>query len=189
MRSTIAVALTLAALAAPALANDPAKLLEEARFVAQSLPPKMITYLQRTIQDRGVVQALTNYSHLSPKVLVDAGEETGWKIRQISMKNRNPKGKPDAWEAEVLKEFEKRLAAGEPAVGIDKGMIVSEGGKQYYRYMQPMITVRICMECHGPEDHIKPEVKALMKEMYPDDAATGYTEGMLRGALTMRKPL
>lgn len=188
MRFT-AIALCLAASAAPALANDPAKLMEEARFVAKSLPPKMITYIQRTIQDHGVVQALSNYSHLSPKVLVDASDETGWKIRQISMKNRNPKGKPDAWETEVLKEFEQRLAAGEPATSIEKGAIVNEGGKPFYRYMQPMMTIRICMECHGPESQIKPEVKALMKEMYPDDAATGYTEGMLRGALTMRKPL
>lgn len=188
MRLT-AIALCLTASASPVLANDPAKLMEEARFVAKSLPPKMITYLQRTIQDHGVVQALTNYSHLSPKVMLDASDETGWRIRQISMKNRNPRGKPDAWEAGVLQEFEKRLAAGESAASIEKGMIVSEGGQQVFRYMQPMMTIKVCMECHGPEDQIKPEVKALMKEMYPDDAAIGYTEGMLRGALTMRKPL
>ena len=180
---------SLLALVQPVLANDEAKLLEEARYVTRSLPPKLINYIQSSIQQHGVLQTLTRYSHLSPKVLEDAATETGWDIRQISPRNRNPKGSPDTWETATMVEFEKRLAAGEPPINVYKGSIISEGGRKVYRYMQPIMTQKVCLECHGKADQIKPEVLAKIKEIYPNDAAIGYSEGMMRGALSLRKPL
>jgi hypothetical protein len=32
-------------------------------------------------------------------------------------------------------------------------------------------------------------VRKRIKELYPTDRATGYTDGMMRGALSMRRPL
>lgn len=189
-RNALAVCLSLGCLCSLSVqAADEKKLIEEARYVAKSLPPKLINYLQSSIQKEGTEHALTHYSHLSPKVLADAAEETGWEIRQVSLKNRSPKAKPDAFEREMLAQFEKRIAAGEPPINIDKGMIVKEGGKTYYRYMQPMMMQAVCLDCHGPQDKLKPEVKTLLKELYPNDKATGYTEGMMRGALSLKKPL
>ncbi len=172
-----------------ALANDDTALLKEARLIAQSLPPKLLNVIQAEIDKRGTEQALVAYSHLSPKVLADASEETGWEIRQVSPMNRNPKGLPDAWETGILAEFDRRISGGELPVKMDKGEVVVEGGKRYYRYMQPMMMQRVCMECHGPEDAINPGVRQRIKELYPADRATGYTDGMMRGALTLRRPL
>ena len=36
-----------------------------------------------------------------------ASEQTGWAIRRVSLKNRNPKAVPDAWERETLEEFDR----------------------------------------------------------------------------------
>lgn len=168
---------------------DDAALLKDARMVAQSLPPKLLNVIEAEIAKRGAAEALVSYSHLSPKVLAEASEETGWEIRQVSPRNRNAKGLPDAWETGVLAEFDRRISAGEPTEKMDKGEIVVEGGKRYYRYMQPMMMQRVCMECHGPEDAINPGVRKRIKELYPADRATGYTDGMMRGALTLRRPL
>jgi hypothetical protein len=168
---------------------DDTGLLTEARFVARSLPPKLLNVIQAEVEKRGTEQALVAYSHLSPKILADAAQETGWEIRQISPRNRNPKGLPDTWESGVLDEFARRIAAGEPPIHMDKGEVVVDGGKRYYRYMQPMMMQRVCMECHGPEDAINPGVRQRIKELYPEDRATGYTDGMMRGALTLRRAL
>lgn len=183
------IALCLAAFALPSLAVEEAKLLEEARFVAQSLPPKLLNVIQSEIKKGGPEQAISTCRDLAPKMAAAASEETGWAIRRVSMKNRNPKAVPDAWETAVLAEFELRLAAGEPALKIEKGMLVTEDGKPFYRYMRPLMTQKVCMECHGPEEGISPNVKARLQELYPQDSATGFTEGKLRGALTIKKPL
>lgn len=184
-----ALALCLAAFALPASAVEEAKLLEEARSVAQSVPPKLLNVVQNEIKKGGAEQAIGACRDLAPKMAAAASEETGWAIRRVSMKNRNPKAVPDAWEKGVLAEFEQRLAAGEPPINIEKGMVVAEGGKQFYRYMKPLMTQKLCMECHGPEEGLSPNVKARLKELYPEDMATGFTEGKMRGALTIKKPL
>ncbi len=36
---------------------------------------------------------------------------------------------------------------------------------------------------------MKEPVKAKLAELYPDDRATGYKEGDIRGAFTLSKPL
>ena len=189
-RTVIAVAAAfLAAIGPLALANDEEKLLEEARFVSKSLPPKLIDYIQITLKQHGTLETLTRYSHLSPKVLEDAANETGWDIRQVSLRNRNPKGAPGDWEIYTLVEFEKRLARGEPAINMYKGSVVTEDGRKFYRYMQPIMTQKICLECHGKQSDIQPEVWAKIREMYPTDAAIGYSEGTIRGAVSLKKPL
>jgi hypothetical protein len=35
--------------------------------------------------------------------------------------------------------------------------------------------------CHGLEDQITPDVKSQLAELYPEDRATGFKEGDLRG--------
>ncbi len=188
MRRLIAVGCTLL-FAGLAYGADDAALLKDARLVAQSLPPKLLNVIQAEIAKRGTAETLVAYSHLAPKVLADASEETGWEIRQISPRNRNAKGLPDAWETGAFAEFDRRISAGEPPAKIDKGEIVAEGGKRFYRYMQPIMMQSVCMECHGPEDAINPGVRKRIKELYPTDRATGYTDGMMRGALSLRRPL
>lgn len=185
----VVIALGFGLLMGSAVANDEMKLLDEARFVSKSLPPKLITYIQSSIQQHGVLETLTRYSHLSPKVLTDAADETGWEIRQVSLRNRNPKGQPDDWETHTLVDFEKRVAAGDPPLNIFKGSIVSEDGRKFYRYMQPIMTQKICLECHGKAEDIKPEVRAKILSIYPSDAAIGYSEGSVRGAISLKKPL
>lgn len=183
------LALYLSVLALPAFAVEEAKLLEEARSVAQSVPPKLLNVIQSEIKKGGPEQAIGTCRDLAPKIAAAAGEETGWAIRRVSMKNRNPKAVPDDWEKGVLAEFEQRIAAGDPPINIEKGMIVAEGDQKFYRYMRPLMTQKLCMECHGPEAGISPNVKARLQELYPQDRATGFTEGMMRGALTIKKPL
>lgn len=38
-----------------------------------------------------------------------------------------------------------------------------------------------CLMCHGPKEQIAPDVQEKLTELYPDDHATGFSEGELRG--------
>jgi hypothetical protein len=118
-----------------------------------------------------------------------ASEQTGWAIRRVSLKNRNVKAVPDAWEKAVLEDFDRRTAAGEKPTGLEKGELVAEGDKQIYRYMKALPTQDLCLQCHGTPDRITPAVKAKLQELYPDDKAVGYGAAEIRGAITLKKPI
>jgi hypothetical protein len=55
--------------------------------------------------------------------------------------------------------------------------------------MKALPTQKLCLNCHGAEAQIAPEAKEKLKVLYPNDLATGYSEGQIRGALTVKRPL
>lgn len=191
--NTIRIALPLAAaiaasFTAAAFANDD-KLLNEARSVASAMPPKLLAVLQEEIQKGGPEGAIGVCREKAPAMAKAASEQTGWAIRRVSLKNRNPKAVPDAWEEAVLKEFDQRLAAGEKPTGLEKGEVATVEGKKMYRYMKALPTQDLCLQCHGTPDRISPAVQAKLQELYPQDKAVGYRPAQIRGAMTLKKPL
>lgn len=180
--------LSLAA-ALPALANDEAALLAEARGVATSIPPKLLSVLDEEIKKGGPEGAIGACREKAPAMAKQASEKTGWAIRRVSLKNRNPKAVPDAWEKAVLEDFDRRAATGEKPTGIEKGELVAEGDKKAYRYMKALPTQDLCLQCHGTPDRISPAVKAKLDELYPGDKAVGYGPAEIRGAITLKRPL
>lgn len=190
MKKTIRIALplALALAAAPGSANDD-KLLTEARGVASGIPPKLLSVLDEEIKKGGPEGAIGVCREKAPAMAKAASEQTGWAIRRVSLKNRNPKAVPDAWEEAVLKDFDRRTAAGEKPTGLEKGEVVTVDGKQMYRYMKALPTQDLCLQCHGTPGRVSPAAQAKLKELYPDDKAVGYAAAEIRGAITLKKPL
>lgn len=65
--------------------------------------------------------------------------------------------------------------------------VVENDGKKQLRFMKALPTGSVCLNCHG--SNIKPEVQAKITELYPEDKATGYQEGQVRGAIVVLKTL
>jgi len=183
------IALTLALTAALPVFADDAQLMDEARKVAVSIPPKLLEVLDEEIRKGGPESAIAVCREKAPAMAKAASEKTGWAIRRVSLKNRNPKAVPDAWEKAVLEDFGRRLNAGEKPTGLEKGERVTEGDRQVYRYMKALPTQDLCLQCHGTTDRLSPAVQAKLKELYPDDKAIGYYAAEIRGAITLKKPL
>lgn len=186
MKKLFAATLALAAL--QALAND-AALIEETKKTALSIPPKLLQMVQEEINKGSYDGAIAACNDKAPKMAAAASQNTGWAIRRVSLKNRNPKAVPDAWERAVLEDFDRRRAAGESPANMEKAEIVTEGDKRTLRYMKALPTQGVCLNCHGTEDKINSAAKAKLTELYPNDKATGYSEGQIRGALTVKRPL
>ena len=178
----------LSAASLNAVASD-VQWLDEAREIPKKMVPRLLEVLQDEILKSGHVGAIGVCRDKAPLMAKGLSEQTGWAIRRISLKNRNPKAVPDAWEQAVLQEFERRLAAGEDPAKIDKGERVSIDGQPVYRYMKALPTQELCLDCHGKTDALAPGVAAKLKELYPDDKAIGYGEQQIRGAITAKKPL
>lgn len=188
MKKRLITLATLSLFTAPALADE-AKLLEEARGIPAKMVPKLLEVLNAEIDKAGHANAISVCREKAPVMAKGLSEQTGWGIRRVSLKNRNPKATPDAWEQAVLEDFERRLAAGENPITMDKAEVVTVDGQKMYRYMKALPTQELCLNCHGTPDKISPEVQAKLKELYPDDKATGYGLKQIRGAITAKKPI
>lgn len=181
--------LLVCGLTAPAFAADEAALLDEARKVAGAIPPKLLAVLSEEIARGGPENAISVCREKAPKMAAAASAETGWAIRRVSLKNRNPKALPDAWERTALEDFDQRAAAGEKPATLEKGEVVQDGDKKIYRYVKALPTQELCLACHGAAEMVSPAVKARLGELYPDDKAVGYSPGQIRGAITLKRPL
>lgn len=97
------------------------------------------------------------------------------RLRRVSIKNRSSINKPTSEEAKILLMLEKT-----PSSVITK----VEDKSETYKYYQPIkIANEMCLKCHGTVEDISPEVRKKIHETYPQDLATGYKIGDLRGAV------
>ena len=106
---------------------------------------------------------------------------TGHRLKQTSLKIRNPSNAPDEWERRVLKMFE----SSEHPKDASFGEILGTNGKRIYRYMKPIYIETACLQCHGRKEKILPAIRQFLERRYPFDDAFGYREGDLRGGISM----
>jgi hypothetical protein len=189
-----ALPLTLLSLALAGCASAPnaerrAALTEAARQTAAGLIQTLGGELKATMTVGGPATAIGVCKEKAPKIAAEAAQKTGFSIKRVSPKNRNPKGVPDAWESEALASLEKRLAAGEKPESLDMSAVVDTPEGKVFRYAKALPTLPLCLNCHGDPDKLSPEVKAKLAAEYPDDKAVGYSAGMLRGVLSMKKAM
>jgi len=169
-------------------AQDPAWV-ADARKVASSVPSKLLAVLNEEMAKGGPEGAIAVCRDKAPELAKAASAESGWAIRRVSLKNRNPKAVPDAWERAALEDFDRRAAGGESPATIEKAEVVVVDGKETYRYMKALPVQPLCVTCHGPAEQLSPALKEKLKALYPDDKGVGYSPGQIRGAITLKRPV
>jgi len=189
--ATAAAVAVLAGCATDAPAPQPADMswVPEARNVATSAPPKLLAVLQEEIAKGGPESAIEVCQVKAPAMARAASEQTGWNVKRVSLRNRNPKAVPDAWERATLQDFDRRAAAKESPATLERAEVTMENGQAVQRYMRALPTMPLCTQCHGAADKLSPAVTTKLKALYPDDRATGYAVGDIRGAMTLRRPV
>lgn len=107
----------------------------------------------------------------------------GWVIKRTSLKTRNTANKPDQWEQNILNQFETQSSNGEDVTTL----VVSSYDNEGFRLMKAIPTGPICMGCHGSS--VDPKTLEKINDLYPNDQATGFSIGDLRGAFSVRKAI
>ena len=186
MRSMALLMLLAAALPAAA-ADDP--WVAEARSVATAVPPRLLAVLTEAIDQGGPEGAIGVCRDKAPQMAQAASAQSGWQIRRVSLRNRNPRAVPDDWERAALVDFDRRAAAGENPALLERAEVVPVDGRPTYRYLRALPTQELCVSCHGAPEKLSPAVAAKLREHYPEDRAVGYGPGQIRGAITLKKPL
>lgn len=166
------------------------RLVEETKAVALGMQQQIATRLRAEIDKGGVEAAIAVCSTVAEATAGRVSRERGWRVARVSLRARNPLiGLADPWEQRVLLDFTARQAKGEDAVPMEQSEIVTEPAGRYLRYLKALPVAPLCMNCHGPENTLKPEVRAALQREYPGDRATGFTVGQVRGGLTVKRPL
>jgi len=186
LNRTLATALFAVTLPASA-ADEP--WVAQARAVAGSVPPKLLAVLTDEIAKGGPESAIAVCREKAPQLAKAASDESGWNVRRVSLRNRNPKAVPDAWERAALEDFDRRAAAGEAPATLEKAEVVGSGSERAYRYMRALPVQPLCLNCHGDPERMSPAVREKLATLYPEDKGVGYSVGQIRGAMTIRKPL
>ena len=97
------------------------------------------------------------------------------KVRRVALKYRNQANKPDSIDEKVLKEFEASLTKKEK---LKPKMVEVNNTTRVYK---PLLVKKVCLKCHGA--NIEENIAKVIKKHYPNDKATGFKEGDLRGAI------
>jgi hypothetical protein len=179
--------LLLGALTIPATADD---LTIAARATASDLTQQLGAVLKKEMAAGGPDNAIAVCRDTAPGLAGELSRKSGARVSRVSLKTRNPLlGEPDAWEQQVLAEFDRQAAQGAKPETLERAEVVSEPQGRFFRYMKAIPVQPLCLTCHGTTDSIPDSVKARLAVDYPHDRATGYALGQIRGAVTIKRPM
>lgn len=171
--------------ASQAASTLPTDALERADAVAKKLGGAVRQRLTDAMNTGGAAKAMEVCATEAQQIAAKIREETGAQAGRSSLRLRNPADAPPPWVDEWLKAQGERKAEGVEGI---RALAKSPEGP-VARVLKPIAIEPICLSCHGDPATIKDDVKAVLKERYPADKATGYQIGDLRGALWAEVPI
>jgi hypothetical protein len=131
--------------------------------------------LTEVLTDAGPTKAIEVCKSDAPRLAGEVGQQFGVSIGRTSHRLRNPANKPPDWSQALV---DQQVA--EPQfVSLDDGRL---------GVLLPIHLKAACVLCHGPKDKIVPDVRASLVSHYPQDQATGFQEGDLRGWFWVEVP-
>lgn len=159
----------------------------KSKTVVQEFMGQLQGELQSSMKAGGSLSPVSMCKDKAPVIAKELSGKYGWKVARTSLKTRNPDNAPDEWEADVLRDFEKRKQNGEKVKPMAHFEMVNENGVESFRFMKAIPVGKACLQCHG--ENIKPDLAAKLDASYPDDKARGYKLGDVRGAFTITQPV
>jgi len=175
------VAIVMACTAAAAVTVEE-QALSKGRMAASALSDTLREKLVASMKDSGPAGAMEVCSSQAQALTREVAEKQGVRVGRTSLKVRNPKNAPDAWERQVLSRLQGQAREGKLP---DEVFEATEmGGKKVFRYAKPLNIAPVCTRCHGEISQIPEEVRGMLKERYPLDQATGYKPGDFRGIVS-----
>ena len=156
-----------------------------AKGAIKSLAAALKTELTSAMQSGGPTGAIEVCNTQAIPITRKITDEHGLEIGRVSLQYRNPANAPNVWQAQVLEEFERQRTDGVDLANLSWSKTVQIEGGREFRYMQPIPTAGVCLTCHGTE--LSGVVRQVLAEKYPDDRATGFAEGDIRGAFVVTR--
>ncbi len=140
--------------------------------------------LGAAMQEGGVPYAL-EFCNVEAMPLTDSlSQKHQVEVRRASHKPRNPSNRADSLEMSSIQTFIAQIEKGEQP----KPVLYKHAGKTIF-HAPIQIPNQLCLNCHGGEGtDIAQENLELIDKLYPEDEATGFEQGELRGIWAIKFP-
>ncbi len=168
-----------------------ASLVQSTRGIAGELLGQLGQKLKAAMSTDGPVAAVSVCKESAPAIARQLSIANDAKVTRVGTRVRNQNmGVPNAWQKEALTQFEARLSQGEKAADIEYWQVADNGhGKSELRDAKAIAVQPQCLSCHGSAQDIAAPLAEKLRIEYPNDQATGYSVGQLRGAVVVTRPL
>lgn len=133
------------------------------------------TRLMEAVAESGPAGAIEVCSREALELTERVGIERGVKIGRSSLKLRNSRNQAPAWAKggmDITRTNPQFLPLDNGATGA----------------ILPIFLKPQCLACHGPQEQLAEGVADKLAELYPNDQATGFVEGDLRGWFWIEVP-
>lgn len=162
--------------------------LGRAKAAAQAFSGRLRGRLQAAMQAGGPTAAVEVCHAEAPAIADAVMAEHGVRLGRVALpgRNRNLGQAADGWQRATLEAFQQAVLQGAPAA--EQVSVVRQGLPEgvALRLMRGIATEPGCLACHGTQ--VAPAVRAAIAAHYPEDAATGFAVGDLRGGLWVEVP-
>jgi hypothetical protein len=149
----------------------------DSRSTVLDLKEALSSELQTAMQAAGIGAAIEVCRSLAQPITADiSGRDAEKTIRRVALRYRNPANAADELSKSVMEQWIADLddqQAAKPVVNQTMDSVIVH---------HPIILGANCLACHGDPDNFHPEVTKALSANYPNDNATGFEVGELRGA-------
>lgn len=146
---------------------------------AKALQARLQTRLVELLP-KGPAGALDVCRREAYAIAADISLQQGFSMGRTSHKLRNPQNAPKPWAAAIVAANAGKKAADVKAWAVDLGDQVG--------VLQPIPMGEACALCHATPSWMPKEVADAIKQGYPNDQATGFKPGDLRGWIWVEVP-
>ncbi|ERM83411.1 hypothetical protein P872_03265 [Rhodonellum psychrophilum GCM71 = DSM 17998] len=154
--------------------------------ISKESQEQLMAALKKAIADEGVPGAIEFCNVNALPIVREVGEKHGVTVRRVSMKYRNPEDKPLPEEEALLDAYTYNSENG---IKNEPNIQRIQNGDILLFTKAIVIPDAFCLNCHGSIDkEISPETAQKLKNLYPEDKATGHKVGDLRGMWSIGLP-
>ncbi|PJK15219.1 glutamate synthase [Lysobacteraceae bacterium NML07-0707] len=160
---------------------------QRAQQAAKAFSERLQSALKQKMGAEGPVAAIDFCKTQAPVIAAAVADEQGVAIGRIPVagKVRNRANAIEGWQAEVLADFQAR-AASTPVSELVYSNTEQLPEGIALRMMKAIEVQPACLACHGKQ--LAEPVRQALARNYPEDTATGFEAGDLRGALWVEVP-
>ncbi len=138
--------------------------------------------LQAVMASGGPIAAVAVCNAEAPSIAANVSRTHRVRVGRASLRTRSNSNATAApqWVRDWLSAQGERAASGLAPVRTVVGDTT--------RLLKPIAVEPVCLTCHGDRETMAPALREALSARYPDDRATGYRVGDLRGALWVEAP-
>lgn len=160
---------------------------DAAKSAIKQLAGALQSELKTAMQSGGPTAAIGVCSTRAIPITEKVSKQQGLNVSRVSLRNRNPANVPNDWQTAVLESFQQQKSEGKDVATLAWSETVDVGSGKEFRFMKAIPTSEVCLACHGAT--LAPEVSGVLAKLYPQDRATGFSVGDIRGAFVVTRML